>query len=458
MFRLRSLPVVEQTDAGQGQGFFHDLRVVLHRRDYRRLLATRLTSQLGDGALLVTAGSYVLFDPSRQATAAGYALAFTVFYLPYSIIGPFAGIVLDRWQRRQVLLATSSLRAILAVVLAVVLLDGTTDLAFALVVLTIVGLNRFFLAGQGASIPRVVPRDELVMANAVTPTLGTIMFAAGGVLAVAAAQLAGGADGQGNTVVAGMAALLFAMTALLMTRLDRTRLGPDSDDDLPHVTSAVATVVLGLVGALRHLRERYPAGYALIVMAAHRFAFGFVAAQTVVLFRNYFYGADEVDSALAGIALSGAGVAVGAGLAVVLTPIATRRTTKERWMVVMLLAGGLVLLVPAFSLSRATLVAASVGLGLSTQSVKICVDSLVQLWTADDVRGRAFSIYDMLFNLALITSAVAAALVLPADGVAPMALAAMAGLLVVVAGIYGGVVRRPQYRTLTVGENDQPPA
>ena len=444
MFRLRSLPVVEQTDAGhaqgQGQGFFHDLGVVLRRRDYRRLLATRLTSQLGDGALLVTAGSYVLFDPSRQATAAGYALAFTVFYLPYSIIGPFAGIVLDRWQRRQVLL------------------DGTTDLAFALLVLTIVGLNRFFLAGQGASIPRVVPRDELVMANAVTPTLGTIMFSAGGVLAVAAAQLAGGADGQGNTVVAGMAALLFAMTALLMTRLDRTRLGPDSDDDLPHVTSAVATVVLGLVGALRHLRERYPAGYALIVMAAHRFAFGFVAAQTVVLFRNYFYGADEVDSALAGIALSGAGVAVGAGLAVVLTPIATRRTTKERWMVVMLLAGGLVLLVPALSLSRATLVVASVGLGLSTQSVKICVDSLVQLWTADDVRGRAFSIYDMLFNLALITSAVTAALVLPADGVAPMALAAMAGLLVVVAGIYGAVVRRPQYRTLTGGANDQPPA
>ena len=424
-------------DTGSERGFVADLRTVLRRPDYRRLLATRLSSQLGDGALLVTAGSYVLFDPNRQATAAGYALAFTVLYLPYSLIGPFAGIVLDRWQRRQVLLLTSSVRAVLAVVLALLLLNGTNDLVFAVLVLAIVGLNRFFLAGQGASIPRVVPDDELVMANAVTPTLGTIMFSLGGVAGVAVSQLAGGADGAGNTAVASTAAVMFLLTALLMTRLERTRLGPGSTDDLPQVTSAIATVVMGLVGAVRHLVERYPAGLALLVMAAHRFAFGFVVAQTVVLFRNYFYSPDEVDEALGAIAITGGGVAVGAGLAVLLTPIATRRTTKERWIVVMLSAGAAIVVLPALALTRPAMVVTSIGLGLSTQAVKICVDSLVQHWTADDVRGRAFSLYDMLFNLALVTSAATAALVLPDDGVARWAFVGVSALMLVTAAVYG---------------------
>ena len=421
----------------------------LRRPDYRRLLATRLSSQVGDGMLLVTAGSYVLFDPNRQATAAGYALAFTVLYLPYSVIGPFAGIVLDRWQRRQVLLTVSSIRAVLAVVLALLLANGTSDVVFAVMVLTIVGLNRFFLAGQGASIPRVVPGDELVMANAVTPTLGTIMFSGGGVLAVVVSRLAGGADGAGNSAIAAMAAAFFMLTALLMTRLERTRLGPDSFDDLP-VGSAAATIVLGLVGAVRHLAERYPAGLALLVMAAHRFAFGFVVAQTVVLSRNYFYGPDEVDAALGSIALAGGGIAVGAGLAVLLTPIATRRMRKERWIVMMLAVGAAVLLVPAAWLTLTAVVVTSVGLGVSTQSVKICVDSLVQEWTADDVRGRAFSIYDMLFNLALVTSAITAALVLPADGVAPAAFVGVALLMVATAAVYGRATGRSAYRALTL--------
>jgi MFS family permease len=448
---LRSLAVVSTPPAPAapaGRGFVHDLRVVLRSADYRKLLATRLSSQLGDGALLVTAGSYVLFDPNRAATAAGYALTFTVLYLPYSIIGPFAGIVLDRWQRRQVLLVASAVRAVLALVLALLLTNGVSDPVFVVLVLTIVGLNRFFLAGQGASIPRVVRVDELVMANAVTPTLGTILFSAGGVLAVMVSQLAGGADGDGNTAVASMAALFFLATALLMTRLDRQRLGPDGSDDLPQVTSAIATIALGLVGAVRHLVERYPAGMALLVMAAHRFAFGFVVATTVVLFRNFFYDPDDVDAALGAIAVAGGGVAVGAGLAVVLTPIAVRRMRKERWIVAMLLAGGPVLVLPALVLEPWAIVATSVGMGLSTQSVKICVDSLVQEWTADDVRGRAFSLYDMLFQMALVTSAVAAALVLPADGASPGVFVGVAVLVVATALVYRAATGGGAYRGL----------
>jgi MFS family permease len=437
---------VSEVDAGGAGGLRRDLRVVLRRADYRRLLATAVTSRLGDGFLLAAAGTYVLFDPNRQATAAGYALAFTVIYLPYSLIGPFAGIALDRWPRRQVLLASSVVRALTAATLAALLVAGTSDAVFAVLVLLAFGLNRFFLAGIGASIPAVVPADELVMANAVTPTIGTLFFSVGGLGALALSGAVAGGDGGGTFVVVAAAAACFTLAALLMLRLAPHALGPDGTADLPAVTSAVATVVMGLVGAVRHLTQRYPAGWALLVMAAHRFTFGFVIAQTVVLYRNHFYRPEQVDDALAAITTSGLALASGIGLAVVLTPIATRRMRKERWMVLLLAVGALGVLVPAAWLAPATVTVAGVLLGLSTQGVKICVDSLVQQWSADDVRGRAFSLYDMLFNLALVSSAVAAALVLPADGVAAAGFVAMAALMLAVAGLYGRATSTARYR------------
>jgi MFS family permease len=437
---------VSGADGGEARGLRRDLRVVLRRADYRRLLATAVTSRLGDGFLLAAAGTYVLFDPNRQATAAGYALAFTVIYLPYSLIGPFAGIALDRWPRRQVLLASSVARAASAVALAVALVGGTSDALFATLVLVAFGLNRFFLAGIGASIPAVVPRDELVMANAVTPTIGTLFFSAGGLAAVSLRGLVGGADGLGDVLVVAAAAACFALASLLMLRLRRDQLGPHGTDDLPKVSSAAAAIVLGLVGAVRHLRERYPAGWAMLVMATHRFAFGFVVAQTVVLYRNSFYGPQQVDAALAALAGSALALAGGIALAVVLTPIATRRMPKERWMVGLLLLGAGAVLLPAAVLAPWSVTAAGVLLGLSTQGVKICVDSLVQQWTADDVRGRAFSLYDMLFNLALVSSAVLAALTLPPDGATAVGFVAMALLMAGAALVYRRATTSARYR------------
>jgi hypothetical protein len=349
-----------------------------------------------------------------------------------------------------VLLASSVARAASAVILAIALVGGTSDALFATLVLLAFGLNRFFLAGIGASIPAVVPRDELVMANAVTPTIGTLFFSLGGLTAVSLRSLAGGAGGLGDALVVAASAACFALASLLMLRLGRDQLGPHGTDDLPRVSSAAAAIVLGLVGAIRHLRERYPAGWALLVMAAHRFAFGFVIAQTVVLYRNYFYGPAQVDAALGALAGSALALAGGIGLAVVLTPVATRRMPKERWMVGLLVLGAGAVLLPAAVLAPWSVTAAGVLLGLSTQGVKICVDSLVQQWTADDVRGRAFSLYDMLFNLALVSSAVLAALTLPPDGATAVGFLAMSVLMAGVAVVYRRATTSARYRSQPV--------
>ena len=98
--------------------FVADLRIVLRGRNFRRLFAVRLVSQAGDGVFQVALASLVFFSPERAATAEAAAAAFAVTVLPYTLVGPFGGVLLDRWRRRQVLVVANAVRAVLVLGIA----------------------------------------------------------------------------------------------------------------------------------------------------------------------------------------------------------------------------------------------------------------------------------------------------------------------------------------------------
>ena len=84
--------------------------------------------------LQIALASYVLFSPERQPDAASIATVLAITLLPFSILGPFVGVVLDRVARRQVLVVVDLLRAGLAVSLAALvatgLRNGATEIVF----------------------------------------------------------------------------------------------------------------------------------------------------------------------------------------------------------------------------------------------------------------------------------------------------------------------------------------
>ena len=91
---------------------WRDIGTILRRTDFRALLWTRLTGQFADGLLQASLATFVLFSPERQTTPQAVAASFAILLLPYSLIGPFAGILLDRWRRRNVLVRANLLRAL----------------------------------------------------------------------------------------------------------------------------------------------------------------------------------------------------------------------------------------------------------------------------------------------------------------------------------------------------------
>ncbi len=395
------------------------LRRLLRGRWFRRLFAVRLSSQLADGVFQVALASYALFS-QRQPSATALAAALAVVLLPFSVLGPFAGVLLDRWSRRQVLLWGNVLRAGIAAVVAGVLAADLPAPVFYVVVLACLSVNRFLLAGLSAALPHTVHRDDLVTANAVTPTGGTLAFlvglAAGGGIRVAGR--AASWDGEVTVVVA--ASLAYAAAGLLALRIPRALLGPEEDPDRPPARAAVWHVVPDLADGLRHLTGRQPqrrrAAAGLAVMGAHRFAFGTISVFLLLVVRNVLNGPEQVDAAFATLARVGAVGGAGFVAAAVLTPLLADRVGPRRWVVVLLGVGAAVHLVPVVSLSEASLMAVAFAWGLVSQGVKICVDTFVQAGVEDAYRGRVFAVYDVLFNALFVGGAAAAALMLPVDG------------------------------------------
>lgn len=142
-----------------------DLRTLLRFANFRRLLAVRLLSQGADGVYQVALAAYVVFSPEKQTSPAAIASAMAVLLLPYSLVGPFAGVLLDRWRRRQVFLYGNLLRAVMASTTAVLILGHVPDWLFYASALSVTAVNRFVLAGLSAALPRVVDAERLVMAN-----------------------------------------------------------------------------------------------------------------------------------------------------------------------------------------------------------------------------------------------------------------------------------------------------
>jgi MFS family permease len=402
------------------------LRHLLRRQRFRQLFAVRVTSQFSDGIFQVALASFVLFSPERQPDAASIAAALAAVLLPFSVLGPFVGVFLDRWSRRQVLLVSNLVRLVPVLLVAIMVATDMTGPWLFGSILVAFSINRFFLAALSASLPHVVEPEELVLANSITPTSGTLSFIFGLGVASGLRGFLPGDDPDVAIVIIAMVGYLSA--ALLALRLPRALLGPHLEDAKDDVTAALHNVVTGLAAGLRHLDERRPAAYALVVIGAHRFCYGLTTVATILLYRNYFHDPDDTDAALAGLSItilvSGAGYFVAA----VVTPVATGRLPPPRWILVLLLVAAVVNIFPASLYTEPAIVVAAFFLGIASQGIKICVDTLVQTGVDDVYRGRVFSLYDVLFNAVFVAAAIVGSLVIPADGKSyPLLVAIAAG-------------------------------
>lgn len=394
---------------------------MLAEREFRKLFACRLVSQSGDGVFNAGFAAYAFFSAQTFPNPTAAVYAFTVLYLPYSLVGPFAGVFIDRWSRRQIIVWGALIRAAMVVAAGFVVLAGQTGLPLYISALAVLGVNRFFLSAVSAGTPHVVRSDKLVMANAVAPTSGTILGFVGGVVGLGVHLITGGGL-AGSAATLWFGGLCYLGAGLLGLRMGRDLLGPARsvrEHLLPSsasIGSDLKEVLRGLIDGLKHLNQRRRAAYALGVVFVHRALYGTLLVAGLLLYRNYFYHGGNGNKALGHATLLVITSAIGFGLAAVVTPQGVKRTGKDVFITAWLVIAGVVTILLGATFDQVAFLVLGFFMGLSAQCVKICVDTTVQQVVDDAYMGRVFSIYDMLYNVAYVVGPAIAVPFMPSTG------------------------------------------
>lgn len=451
-FRVSSHVPNPEVPTGHTQGH---LRALFRRRGFRRLLTVRITSQLADGFFQAGLAVSVFFNPNSQVEPIAYAVAFALLAAPYSILGPYVGVFLDRWSRRAILAVSNLIRAIVMIPIALVVGGDGPPWIFIALALVAITINRFVLAGLSASQPHVVEPRHLVTANSFASTSGSILYGLGlGGAYIVIQFVIGDTGGSAKYALAvGLAVPLYALSALVAWRsFGRNELGPDETERAgDRIRDALVAVSRGMVAGFVHLWRRRGSFGAVGVQAGYRALYGVLTVFSLAIFRGYFHDPvahpTDFDDTLSWLAMIAASGQVGSFLAAAVTPRASRALRPGRWVTGLMAMVAVVVGAIGFVIVPWIFVVGVALLNIASQGTKIVVDTSLQLNVDDEFRGRLFSLNDTMFNLSFILGLFGGAAVLPPDGYAPWLLMLTAGGYVLLTVWFGWMSHRhPPYR------------
>jgi hypothetical protein len=369
-----------------------------------------------DGVFQSALASFVLFSPERQANALSAAIGFAVVLLPYSIVGPFVGTILDRVSRQRALFYANLARSANLLVVAVFVFSGATGVALTVVVLVAFGINRLILAALSAGLPLLIDSKSLITANAIAVTGGSVLVVIGGGIGVGVRALVDGAAlaDQADSLLILLAAGGYLTAALLSGRLSKYEIGPMEHE------KAAASFKQGFIDmreGIDFLRKNADTARGIAATAVHRGGLTALTLTALLLERNTFNDPSRPEDGLQGfgvaLTIAGIGVFLGAFLA----PYGVARFGRHRWIKFAMFASAFS---PIFLAIWQTEIALSVTAFLTAfcgQNIKVTNDALVQSKIDDYYRGRVFAVYDVVVNSAIVSGGLIAALLLPTSGV-----------------------------------------
>ena len=381
------------------------LALIRGNRNFRLLWFGQIVSQLGDWFNVVALYA-LLFELTGSATAVAGMMVMQL--LPVALVGPVSGVVVDRFDRRRIMIAADLLRGAAVLGLLVV---RTPDAAWLAYVVTgvMVACSGFFEPARSATVPSIVPRDQLVAANAISTGTWSAMLATGASLGGAVTVL------LGRDAAFAINSLSFFASALFLLRMRV----PARD-----ATVRAALGLRGVIDGLSYIRRHRDVARIALIKGGWALVGGALLLLTVFGDRIFRVG-DSSDAGI-GILFAARGVGALAG-SLVVSLIAARQGDLIRLIAPAYVIAGAcyaaLAVVPTIWLAAAVVVAAHIFGSILWVSSNV----LLQMKVPDEFRGRVFAAE--LIVMALVQSAVAytTALALDRGQVDPRALAAVVG-------------------------------
>lgn len=387
------------------------LRVALRSHDLRFLAAGLAVSQLGDSFLLV---ALLIIARSLTTNPLAISLLAVSIGLPTVLFGLFAGVLIDRFDRRKVMIVSDIIRGV--AVLFLLLVQDASDLPIMMIVGFIMGTaGVLFLPARNALLPRIVAAEGLVAANMLIEATQ-----------IAALVIGPALGGLFVTVLGPQAAILFDSASFFVSALCIFLL---STRHVRMHTEKLTSRQLRdeMMEGLRYIRRNELLWRLMLAGAASMLGLGAVIILGTVQIQDV-YG---IEASGIGALLSVLGLGMVVGGAAVATPWAHIYPALFVG-VSMVLLGSSLALFPFLGDFRLALVAILIT-GASLISLRSVVNALMQMNVPDDRRGRVESANNVVmaasYNASLIASG-ALGIAIP-----PTFLFPLAGAFVLGAGV-----------------------
>ena len=261
--------------------------------------------------------------------------------------------------------------------------------------LTLLGLGRLFLTTKGAVLPVLIHEHHLLEGNSLSGGGGMIAALGGGILGI---PLVGVAGYKGSFVVAG---LIYVGAAVLCRRISDPLSHPHRR--LKTIAQHIGEIAIELGRGIREIWRHVDARLPLIGIFLLRTIAMFVAISAILFIKIEFEAAERFGRlSAAALALGAAGV--GAFIGAATAPFLGKKLLNAG----LITAGFLVSAVGIILLGGIQNIIAVMGLtflgGYGAFVTKVAVDAQVQEALPDEYRGRAFALYDILYNLASVAA------------------------------------------------------
>jgi dTMP kinase len=376
-------------------------RSLLRNRSFRALAASTFLSSMGDwiGFLAIIALTADILGPTRAAAFAvsGVMIARVV---PSLLLGPVAGVFVDRWDRRRVMITTHLGRG-----LVMVFIPFTNEvLTLVLATLVIELMAALFAPAKDSVLPSIVPRSDLVAANQVNllTTYGTLPLGAAvysGLLALTISLAPAGSflSDRPLAVPIWFNALCFFLAAPLMLLL---RIPPRSTRGAHLDTGAQ-------MGAWTSLKEgfRFVATQPVIRALILGVMVAFAVAGVVITTGEFF--ASLLNAGPTGYGILVSSVGVGLVLGLLASEPLTRRIPAERLFAPGIGVAGTALMVTALMPNLWTAIPPAIVMGLGAGISFICGYTVLQRRVDETIRGRTFGAFNSGVRVAIFGSSVA---------------------------------------------------
>ena len=397
------------TTALNGFGdFFAKMFAVFSNRSFSALMGTQFVAQAADGIVQASLAKSIAFGGQKgfdvtSAPSTRYLLVVVLaLYVPYTLVSPFVGAFIDRYDRKRLLIRSNLFRAAVVLVAALALAaagDALPDAVLVATILVALACTRMLLAIKSAGLPAVVDGKDMLQANGLSQAGGAIFQVIGGGVALVGTALAP------VWMVALLGAALYAVAAIAARAVERL----EYERRATRFVDEVKRVFRDIANGLREVFRRPAAALGLFSFQALRMEFfGFVALVFALQARHLLSGA---NSGKAVVAIAGAFGAIGAAIGMVLAQRLKDRVPPHRLLVSAMTAMGVGVIVfggvTTITGYSAIMFIGALGFFLG----KISADTIMQQSLPDEFRGRGFSLFDIAYNLGWIVPALVLALV-----------------------------------------------